>query len=171
MYLQPICLRKLSCFTFSTPSAITSIPSSFAILIIVDTTLAAFSEPSISSIRVLSILSIPKGSSLRVLRDEYPVPKSSICILNPYSQSLSIVSFILTGLSIYALSVISILNLSGATSYFVTRPTSTSYKLSNRKSALDILIDNGITVLPSSFILLSILQASSHTNLSSLVIR
>ena len=77
IYMQPMLLRYSACSGVSTPSAITGVPSQFAIrimeLMIIPPRLVRFPR-----MNAISSLMISTSISLRTLREEYPLPKSSI---------------------------------------------------------------------------------------------
>ena len=104
----------------STPSATTAKCSSFAKFIITLRRILLFLSFSILCTNPISNFKTSIGSFASIFREEYPVPKSSISIINPIFLSLLAPSIICSEFSVYADSVISRCKALGDILYFLT---------------------------------------------------
>ena len=76
---------KSACAFVSTPSAVISAMSALASETITFAITDFFVSKSISSMMLLSIFILLKGTMSNRCNDEYPLPKSSMAIFNPNS--------------------------------------------------------------------------------------
>ena len=156
-------LRNSTCSFVSAPSATTDSSMRWVMLTIDSRMLSLRLRLSpIASRNSMSIFTTSALISRNMLREEYPLPKSSMNTENPSSLNRLTASIIFSS-SAYALSVISRWRIDRSRPYLSTRSVISRTISMEYRSPREMLTQAGIGVFPRSIQFLISRQASSHT--------